>query len=155
MADDPRPARPQAVLFACGMNAIRSPMAEAIYRHLYGKTSYVSSAGVKAGQLDGFAVAAMDEMDLNIARHRPRTFEELEDWEGLNFDLVVSLAPEAHHKALDLTRSLPLQVEYWPMPDPSLVDGTREQRLEAYRSLRDLLMRRIRQRFGAPGMVNE
>jgi len=83
------------------------------------------------------------------------TFEEVEDLEGLNFDLVVTLAPEAHHKALDLTRTLALEVEYWPTADPTIVEGNREQRLDAYREVRDQLMRRIRQRFGTGATGNE
>jgi len=89
----------------------------------------------------------MEEAGLDIAKHRPMTFEELEDWEGLNFDLIITLAPEAHHKALDLTRTLAADVEYWPTPDPAITDGNREQRLEAYRAVRDQLMARIKQRF--------
>src|SRR5262245_41095157 len=104
---------PQAVLFVCGQNAVRSPMAANLFRHLTGRRVYVASAGVRKGDLDPFAVAAMDEIGIDIAKHRPMTFEELEEWEGLNFDLIVTLAPEAHHKALDLTRTLAADVEYW------------------------------------------
>ena len=147
--------RPQAVLFACGLNAVRSPMAAALFRHLFGRSSYVGSAGVRKGELDPFAVAAMEEIGLDIAKHRPATFEELEDLEGLNFDLIVTLAPEAHHKALDLTRTLALEVEYWPTADPTIVEGNREQRLDAYREVRDQLMRRIRERFGTAATGNE
>jgi protein-tyrosine-phosphatase len=147
--------RPQAVLFACGLNAVRSPMAAALFRHLFGRSSYVGSAGVRKGELDPFAVAAMEEIGLDIAKHRPATFEELEDLEGLNFDLIVTLAPEAHHKALDLTRTLALDVEYWPTADPTSAEGNREQRLDAYREVRDQLMRRIRQRFGTVATSNE
>jgi protein-tyrosine-phosphatase len=146
---------PQAVLFACGQNAVRSPMAAALFRHLFGRSAYVGSAGVRKGELDPFAVAAMEEIGLDIARHRPMTFEELEDWEGLNFDLIVTLAPEAHHKALDLTRTVAAAVEYWPTPDPTLAEGSREQRLESYRAVRDLLMRRIEDRFAVAGRGNE
>ena len=96
-----------------------------------------------------FAVAAMEEIGLDIAEHRPMTFEELEDWEGLNFDLIVTLAPEAHHKALELTRTIAAEVEYWPTPDPTVAEGSREQRLDAYRAVRDQLMRRIKERFAA------
>jgi len=135
------------VLFACGLNAVRSPMAASLFRHYFGRT-YVGSAGVRKGELDPFAVAAMEELGLDIAKHRPHTFEELEGWEGLNFDLIVTLAPEAHHKALELTRTLAAEVEYWPTPDPTVAEGTREQRLEAYRAVRDQLAQRIRQRFG-------
>src|SRR5215831_3044607 len=142
-----RKVRPQAVLFACGRNSIRSPMAAALFKHLFGRTIYVASAGVRHGELDPFAIAAMEEAGLDIAKHRPMTFEELEDWEGLNFDLIITLAPEAHHKALDLTRTLAADVEYWPTPDPTVTDGNREQRLAAYREVCDGLSMRIRRRF--------
>jgi protein-tyrosine-phosphatase len=147
--------RPQAVLFACRLNSVRSPMAAALFKHLFGRTTYAGSAGVRKGELDPFAVAVMEEIGLDIARHRPATFEELEELEGLNFDLIVTLAPEAHHKALDLTRTLALDVEYWPTADPTITEGNREQRLNAYREVRDQLMRRIRQRFGATPTGNE
>jgi protein-tyrosine-phosphatase len=142
-----RKLRPQAVLFACGRNSVRSPMAAALFKQLFGRTTYVGSAGVRHGELDPFAVAAMDEVGLDIAKHHPMTFEELEDWEGLNFDLIVTLAPEAHHKALELTRTLAADVEYWPTPDPTLASGNREQRLDAYREVRDQLLARIKARF--------
>ena len=147
-----RSARPQAVLFACGMNAVRSPMAAALFQHLFGKSVYVGSAGVQKGELDPFAVAVMEEIGIDIARHKPITFEELEDLEGLNFDLIVTLSPPAHHKALDLTRINAADVEYWPTADPTGVEGSREQRLNAYREVRDQLMEHIRARFGrSPG----
>src|SRR5215470_5260471 len=148
MAAPGRTLRPQAVLFACGRNSIRSPMAAALFKQLFGRTVYVASAGVRHGELDPFAVVAMDEAGIDIAKHRPMTFEELEDWEGLNFDLIVTLAPEAHHKALELTRTLAADVEYWPTPDPTTASGNREQRLDAYRAVRDQLMARIKARFG-------
>jgi protein-tyrosine-phosphatase len=150
-----RAGRPQAVLFACGMNAVRSPMAAALFKHLFGRSTYVASAGVRQGELDPFAVIAMEEIGLDIAKHRPMTFEELEDWEGLNFDLIVTLAPEAHHKALELTRTIAAEVEYWPTPDPTVVEGSRTQRLESYRAVREHLMLRIKDRFGAPTAGNE
>jgi protein-tyrosine-phosphatase len=110
---------------------------------------------VRRGEVDPFAVAVMDEIGLDIGTHHPMTFEELEDWEGLNFDLIVTLTPEAHHKALDLTRTIAADVEYWPTPDPTAQDGNREQRLDAYRAVRDHLLRRIKGRFGAPTHANE
>jgi protein-tyrosine-phosphatase len=146
---------PQAVLFACGLNSVRSPMAAALFKHLFCHRAYVASAGVRSGELDPFAVAVMDEVGLDISKHRPMTFEELDDWEGLNFDLIVTLAPEAHHKALDLTRTLALDVEYWPTPDPVGTEGTREQRLDAYRGVRDMLLARIKARFGSAPVGNE
>jgi protein-tyrosine-phosphatase len=146
-----RPSRPHAVLFACGMNAIRSPMAAGLFKQLYGKTLYVASAGVHKGTLDPFAVAVMEEIGVDIARHKPMTIEELDELEGLNFDLIVTLSPPAHHKALELTRKVAAQVEYWPTADPTVVEGTRAQRLEAYRAVRDQLAAHIRERFGAAG----
>jgi protein-tyrosine-phosphatase len=150
-----RTAKPQSVLFACGLNSIRSPMAMAIAQWLYGKSIYVGSAGVIKGENDPFAVTVMEEIGLDLAKHKPHTFEELEDWEGLNFDLIVTLSPEAHHKALDLTRKHASDVEYWPTADPSSTNGNREQVLDAYRHVRDQLMAKIKQRFGGAGAGNE
>ena len=147
MAAPGRTARPQAVLFACGLNSVRSPMAAALFKQLFGRSSYVGSAGVRTAEVDPFAVVAMDEIGLDIAKHRPMTFEQLDDWEGLNFDLIVTLSPEAHHKALELTRTLAADVEYWPTADPTLASGNREQQLEAYREVRDQLLARIKARF--------
>jgi len=143
------------VLFACGQNSVRSPMAAALARQMFGGTLTVGSAGVRKGELDPFAVAAMDEIGLDIKGHKPITFEELDDLEGLNFDLIVTLAPEAHHKALELTRTLAADVEYWPTADPTAVEGSREQRMNAYREVRDQLMARIRARFSPPRAGNE
>jgi protein-tyrosine-phosphatase len=144
----PPAARPPlAVLFACSRNAVRSPIAAALFAQIFGRSVYVGSAGVHKGELDGFAVAAMAEIGLDISRHKPVTLEELEEWEGLNFDLIVTLAPEAHHRALELTRTSGVDVEYWPTADPSAVEGSREQRLDAYRAVRDQLLAHIRERF--------
>ena len=152
----PPPARPPlAVLFACRSNAIRSPIAAALFGQIFGRAIYVGSAGVRKGELDPFAVAVMDEVGLDISKHKPVTFEELEEWEGLNFDLIITLAPEAHHRALEITRTNAIDVEYWPTADPSGTEGSREQRLEAYREVRDQLLARIRQRFVARGTGNE
>jgi len=148
-------ARPQAVLFACGLNAVRSPMAAAVLKRMLGSSLYVGSAGVRKGELDPFAGAVMEEIGIDINDHKPITFDELEDLEGLNFDLIVTLSPEAHHKALELTRVLAVEVEYWPTADPTVVEGSREQRLEAYRAVRDKLVQNIRERFAARVSVNE
>ena len=149
------PLRPQAVLFACGMNTVRSPMAAALLKQMLGNSLYVGSAGVRKGELDPFAAAVMDELGIDIKAHRPMTFEELEDLEGLNFDLIVTLSPEAHHKALELTRTLALDVEYWPTADPTAIEGSREQRMNAYRDVRDQLLQRIRTRFFPRQSSNE
>jgi protein-tyrosine-phosphatase len=150
-----RSTRPQAVLFACGLNSVRSPMAAHLFRQLFGNSVYVRSAGVRKGEPDPFAVAAMEEVGLDMKRHRPATFEELDEWEGLNFDLIVTLSPEAHHRALELTRTMAVDVEYWPTADPTGIEGSRDQRLDAYREIRDHLAQRIKQRFAWRPGVNE
>jgi protein-tyrosine-phosphatase len=142
---------PGAVLFACSRNAVRSPMAAAILRHLAGNRVYVRSAGVRAGETDPFAVAAMEELGIDISKHQPMSLAELHD---TSFDLIVSLSPEAHHQALDLTGRFAVDVEYWPTPDPTLASGNREQILSAYRAVRDGLFKRIKQRFPIPGAPN-
>ena len=142
-----RAKRVHSVLFLCGRNSVRSPMAEALARHYFGKSIYVQSAGVRKMDTDPFMVAALDEIGIDASKHKPRTLAELEEWEGVNFDLIISLAPEAHHAALDLTRTLAADVEYWPTADPTVVQGSREQKLDAYRDVRDGLSYRIRLRL--------
>jgi protein-tyrosine-phosphatase len=142
---------PQAVLFVCTMNALRSPMAAAMLRHLAGRRVYVESAGVRAGELDGFMVAAMRENGIDVSQHKPKTLSDLAD---SSFDLIISLSPEAHHQALEFTRTMAVDVEYWPTFDASLVadaSGGREQVLQSYRQVRDLLFKRIKSRFGLTG----
>lgn len=148
---DTAPVKPAAVLFACNLNGVRSPMAEAMMKHLHGREVFVDSAGVRKGELDPFAVAVMDEIGIDLARHRPKSFDDLED---SSFDLIVSLTPQAHQKAALLTRTMACDIEYWPTPDPTLVTGSREQTLDAYRAVRDGLMRRLEERFGRPRGVS-
>jgi protein-tyrosine-phosphatase len=147
--------QPLAILFACGLNSVRSPIAAGLFAQMFGRTVYVGSAGVRKAELDPFAVAVMAEIGVDISRHKPITFEELDELEGLNFDLIVSLSPEAHHRALELTRTNALDVEYWPTVDPTDTDGSREQRLDAYRAVRDQLLNRIRERFAVRRHGNE
>jgi protein-tyrosine-phosphatase len=122
-------------------------MAEAITRHFFGGSLYVRSAGVLEGEKDPFMANVLDEIGIDGGAHKPQTIEELDDWEGLNFDLAITLSPEAHHRALELTRTLSIDVEYWPTPDPTLEVGSRERVLEAYRAVRDGLEQRIMARF--------
>jgi protein-tyrosine-phosphatase len=136
---------PGAVLFACSQNVIRSPMAEWLTRHFYGHRVYVASCGVRRGEPDPFVFAVMDELGIDMQRHRPQGFEDLSDD---SFDLIVSLSPEAHHRALEMTRTMAVEVEYWPTLDPSLTQGSREQVLDAYRDVRDKLRQRLVTRFG-------
>ena len=142
---------PGAVLVACSRNAVRSPMAAAILRHLAGRRIYVESAGVRAGENDPFAAAVMDEIGIDISGHRPTALGDVHD---TSFDLIVTLSPEAHHKALALAGAFAIDVEYWPTPDPTMTSGNREQILTAYRGVRDGLFRRIKQRFPVAGAPN-
>jgi protein-tyrosine-phosphatase len=137
---------PGAVLFACNLNKVRSPMAAALMRRRHGASVHVDSCGLKpADSVDSFAVAALDELGIDISGHVPKGFDALDDH---SFDLVVSLTPEAQHRAVELARGRALEMEYWPILDPTLACGSREQQLEAYRRARDDLDRRLSERFG-------
>jgi protein-tyrosine-phosphatase len=135
---------PGSVLFACTSNAIRSPMAEGYLKYLHGKRIYVDSVGVRTGEPNGFAVAAMAEIGIDISNHQSKTFEDLQD---TTFDIVISLSPEAQHKAVEMTRTMAIEVVFWNTLDPSVVEGSRETMLEAYRQVRDQLIARIHERF--------
>jgi protein-tyrosine-phosphatase len=135
---------PKSVLFVCGMNAIRSPMAEVLARSILGGKVYVASAGVTRGERDMFVDAILAEEQLSLMERQPVGLEELNDG---YFDLIVTLTPQAHHVVLERMRGFATNVEYWPMPDPTLVSGTREQRLAAYRDVRDQLKYKITTRF--------
>jgi protein-tyrosine-phosphatase len=139
---------PGAVLFACGRNAVRSPMAAAILRHLAGKRLYVDSAGVRVGERDPFAIAAMDELGIDLSGHRPTALDDLHD---MSFDVIIALSRDAHQKAVELAGPYAVDVEFWPTPDPTGTSGNREQILSAYRAVRDELFRRIKTRFLIPG----
>jgi protein-tyrosine-phosphatase len=141
---------PRSILFLCGQNAIRSPMAELLARRALPPSTFVASAGVRAGERDPFVDAVLAEAGLSLGNRHPRSLDELEDD---YFDLIVTLAPEAHHRALEMTRSMAVDVEYWPTADPTTATGTREQILSAYRDVRERLARRIAARF-APAAVS-
>jgi len=138
---------PSSVLFACSQNSVRSPMAEAIAKRLYGHVAYIDSVGVRALEVDNFAAAVLDELGIDVHRHHAKTFDDVEP---SSFDLIVTLSPEAHHRALDFTRNTATAVEYWPVPDATAIEGSSEARLEAYRRVRDMILQRIKARFGTP-----
>lgn len=136
---------PSAILFSCTMNSVRSPMAESIMKFLHGHRVYIDSAGVRSKDIDGFAIAVMDEIGIDLSRHHAKTFDDLEDD---FFDVVITLSPEAQHRAVELTRVMACEVEFWNTMDPSLVESEdRETVLDAYRQVRDQLMIKIKQRF--------
>jgi protein-tyrosine-phosphatase len=135
---------PDSVLFSCTHNAVRSAMAEGLLKHLQGHRLYVDSAGVREGEADGFMIAVMDELGIDMSKHRTKTFDELQD---SSFDLIVSLSPEAQHRAVEMTRTMACDVEFWPTHDPTHVEGSREQILDAYRGVRDSLLERLKARF--------
>ncbi|WP_374635703.1 low molecular weight phosphatase family protein [Paracoccus sp. (in: a-proteobacteria)] len=144
---------PHSVLFCCDHNAIRSPMAEGMMKKFYGRTAYVQSAGVKNDmEIDGFAVAVCQEIDVELSAHRSRSFEEMKDWgDDLgSFDLVVALSPASQRMALELTRVSHLDVEYWAIMDPAGLAEGREAKLALYRGVRDQIRKRMIERFGPP-----
>ena len=136
---------PSAVLFACTMNAVRSSMAEGILKFLHGSRIYVDSAGVRQGEIDGYTIAVMDEIGIDLSKHKSKIFDDLED---AYYDVVIPLSPEAQHKAVEMTRVMACEVEFWNTFDPSLIESEkREGRLDAYRQVRDQLLKRIKVRF--------
>lgn len=137
----------RSVLFICDRNVLRSPMAEAIAKQMFGAEVYVDSVGVHEhdGEIDPFVVEILAEEALDASTHRPKSLADLMD---TSFDLIVSLSPEAHHQAIELTRTSAAEVEYWNLYDPSLIEGSRETRLAGYRELREALRERIRRRLG-------
>jgi protein-tyrosine-phosphatase len=141
---------PGAVLFACSLNAVRSPMAAAMLAHFAGVRVRVASAGVRAGMLDPYMVAVMDEIGIDLSAHEPRSLDQLGDGA---FDLIVTLSPEAHHHALELTRTMAVGVEYWPTLDATAMLGhaPRQEMLGRYRQVRDGLLARIKARFAIEG----
>ncbi|NCO22190.1 MAG: low molecular weight phosphatase family protein [Rhodobacterales bacterium] len=144
---------PQSVLFCCDHNAVRSPMAEGLMKKYYGTACYVQSAGVKGEmEIDGFSVAVCRELGVELERHRVRSFDEMQEWgdDLSGFDLIVALSPASQRRALDLTRLYHLDVEYWPILDPTGLGHTREAQLQSYRQARDQILGRIRARFGSP-----
>ncbi|MBD3664579.1 low molecular weight phosphatase family protein [Sulfitobacter aestuariivivens] len=144
---------PQSVLFCCDHNAVRSPMAEGIMKKFYGTGTYVQSAGVKSDlEINGFSISVSAEMDVELSRHRVRSFDEMEDWgDDLgSFDLVIALSPASQRRALELTRLHALEVEYWPILDPTGLGETREAKLTQFRAARDQIVARLVSRFGPP-----
>lgn len=135
---------PRSILFLCGMNAIRSPMAEVLAREILPQGVFIASAGVRAGQRDPFVDAVLAEKGLSLGERQPQRLDDMED---NYFEMIVTLSPQAHHAALELTRSLAVEVVYWPTADPSTATGTRDRIMDAYRDVRDRLEARIRERF--------
>jgi len=143
---------PQSILFCCDHNAARSPMAEGIMKKLYGTGTYVQSVGVRNDlEIDGFSIAVCKEINVELARHRSRSFDEMEQWgdDLSSFDLVVALSPASQRRALELTRFFHLEVEYWPILDPTGLGETREDKLASYRQARDQIFTRLTNRWGA------
>jgi len=139
---------PDAVMFCCTLNSVRSPMAEGILKKLVGADIYVDSVGAREGFTDPMMVEVMKEIDVDMSGHNPKTFDELED---TSFDLIIALSPEAQHHAVELTRTMACEVEFWNTFDPTIIEGTRDQRLDAYRQVRDQLQARLAKRFGGGG----
>ncbi|AUQ75768.1 low molecular weight phosphatase family protein [Phaeobacter piscinae] len=144
---------PQSILFCCDHNAVRSPMAEGIMKQFYGSGTYVQSVGVKNDmEIDGFCIAVCQEIGVELSRHRSRSFDEMEQWgdDLSSFDLVVALSPASQRRALELTRFFHLDVEYWPIMDPTGLGETRDAKLDSYRQTRSQIIQRLTERWGNP-----
>ncbi len=142
---------PSSVLFCCDYNAVRSPMAEGLMKKFYGQDVYVQSAGVRNDlEIDGFAISVCQELGVELSRHRVRSFAEMEAWgdDLSGFDLIVAMSPASQRQTLEMTRIFHLEVEYWPVLDPTGLGSRREDRLDAYRQTRDQILRRMLERFG-------
>ena len=139
---------PSAVLFCCTMNEVRSPMAEGLMKRFHGRRVFVQSVGIHTGKLDPFMVEVMAEIGVDMRKHKPKTFDSLEDD---SFDVVISLSPHAQHKAVELTRYMHCEVRRWNIFDPSLTEGTRDAQLTAYRQVRDQLQQKILELFPRTG----
>lgn len=142
---------PGSVLFMCTHNAIRSPMAAELMRLRFGPLVRVDSAGVRPHEeVSAMAAFVVDERGGDISKLRPKGLNAFEEAEEGPFELIVTLSPEAHHRALDMIPALGLAAEYWPTFDPSLAEGSRDQVLMEYRTVRDTLDKRIASRFVRP-----
>jgi len=149
---------PQSVLFCCDHNAVRSPMAEGIMKQFYGTDTYVQSVGVNNDlEIDGFSIAVCQELNVELSRHRSRSFDDMEEWgEDLSsFDLVLALSPASQRRALELTRFYHIDVEYWPILDPTGLGETREAKLVSYRQARDQIIQRLQERWGNPTHISK
>ena len=141
-----------AILFACTTNSVRSPIAEGILKHLLGHTIFIDSAGVRFRAIDGFAIEVMNEIGIDISKHKAKTFDYLED---RSFDIIVSLSQEAHHKAVEMTRGIACDVVFWQIVDPTIIEGNRENRLDAYRQVRDQLMVKIKENLSSGALLQD
>lgn len=141
------------MLFCCDYNAVRSPMAEGLMKKFYGAHIFVQSAGVKNElEIDGFSVAVCAEAGVALERHRVRTFTQMEEWGDRieSYDLIVALSPAAQRQAQEYTRYHAIDIDYWPIFDPTGLGETRDAKLAAYRQTRDQITTRILDRFGPP-----
>nr|WP_255733140.1 low molecular weight phosphatase family protein [Ruegeria sp. Ofav3-42] len=144
---------PQSVLFCCDHNAVRSPMAEGLMKKFYGTGTYVQSAGVRNDlEIDGFCIAVCHEVGVELSRHRSRSFDEMQEWgdDLSSFDLIVALSPASQRRALELTRIFHLDVDYWPIMDPTGLGENRQDKLTHYRQTRDQIIQHLKDSWGEP-----
>ncbi|MGR3815366.1 MAG: arsenate-mycothiol transferase ArsC [Cognatishimia activa] len=142
---------PQSVLFCCDHNAVRSPMAEGIMKQLFGMETYVQSAGLKNDlEIDGFAITVCHEIDVELARHQSRSFEEMEQFgdQLSSFDMIIALSPASYARAKELTKLFHLDVLFWDTSDPTSTGETRESKLDAYRKTRDEIIAQLKAQWG-------
>ena len=136
-----------AILFACNINAVRSAMAEAMIKVTYPGKIFADSCGVSPGNPDGFAIAVMEEIGINMNTHQPKSFDELD---SAFYDVIISFSPEAHEAAVALTQSIDCETLYWPVDNLANLTGSRDERLRAYRHVRNMIQDKLEHYLGKP-----
>ena len=136
-----------AILFACNINAVRSAMAEAMIKVTYPGKIFADSCGVSPGNPDGFAIAVMEEIGINLNTHQPKSFDDLD---SAFYDVIISFSPEAHEAAVALTQSMDCETLYWPVDNLANLTGSRDERLRAYRHVRDIIQCNLERYLGKP-----
>ncbi len=131
-----RAARPRHVLFLCLANSARSQMAEGIARALAPAGVKVSSAGSAPSHLNPLAVRALAEIGVDISGQRSKSVDEILPGD---VDVVVTLCAEEVCPAF-LGKA---QRVHWGLPDPAAASRTDDEKLKAFRDVRDELRRRL------------
>jgi arsenate reductase (thioredoxin) len=129
----------QRVLFLCTHNSARSQMAEGLLRHLAGDRFEVVSAGTEATFVRPEAIEAMAELGVDISAQSSKT---LERYLGEPFDHVVTVCDDANEACPVFPRAK--SQLHWSFRDPSRSEGSAEERLEVFRTVRDEIQGRIR-----------
>ena len=133
-----------SILFVCNINSIRSPMAEAILKLWFNKKIFIDSCGIRNGKIDHMAIEVMAEENFDLTNHSSKLFSDLE---STYFDLIITFTNEAYSEVKSQTKTQDCEIEYIDIPGASQTTGNRQQRLDSYRQVRDLLIEKLKDRF--------